>query len=309
MRKSTSVLVVAISLTILLSAARSTLGAAATDLGIRATAMSFRVGAVGTYTISVTNHGPATTDVPVHVRDLLPAGLTFAGVVNSAWSCSAAGQSVDCIFSAPLSAGVSTTFRIRVAACTAAFPSVTNTLTLDYPADTNGANNSVTKNTLVKPGTCAAPPPTVTQSRGTPVTGRTGTPTPTSTPIPSNTDLQLAKTIGSTFTVGSTAIYILTVSNLGPASTAGAVTVIDPLPSGLTFVSASGSGWSCSASGQTVSCSTSGSIAAGSNATVSLTVGVGSAAYPTVTNTATLSYAGDTNASNNTARKATTIRQ
>ncbi|PJF48083.1 MAG: DUF11 domain-containing protein, partial [Chloroflexi bacterium] len=47
--------------------------------------------------------------------------------------------------------------------------------------------------------------------------------------------------------------YTLLVTNAGPSS-ATSVTVTDNLPAGLTYVSASGSGWSCSFSAPTVTC-------------------------------------------------------
>jgi hypothetical protein len=42
---------------------------------------------------------------------------------------------------------------------------------------------------------------------------------------------------------------------------------------------------------------------------VILSVNVGGAAFPTVTNSATLFYAGDSDTSNNTAQRPTTIRR
>ena len=297
---------------LLLVTARVAAAAAPTDLGIRATAVSFRVGVIGTYTVTVANRGPSTTDAPIHVVDTLPAGLTFAGSISLTldWSCSAAGPNVDCVRVTPLDPGHSSTFRLRVAICSAAFPVATNTLILQYPADTNGANNSITKTKVVKMGTCATPPtPAPGQSTPTPVPGTPRTPTSTPTLPPTSADLMLTKTTSSTFTVGGLGLYTLSVSNLGPANTNGVITVVDPLPTGLAFVSSSGSGWTCSAAQQTVTCTTPTVLAAGSGTGVTLTVAVGSAAYPTVTNSATLSYAGDPNASNNTAQRPTTIRQ
>jgi uncharacterized repeat protein (TIGR01451 family) len=52
---------------------------------------------------------------------------------------------------------------------------------------------------------------------------------------------------------GGTITYTVQVTNAGPSS-ASAVTVTDNLPAGLTFVSATGAGWSCSFSAPTVSC-------------------------------------------------------
>jgi len=48
--------------------------------------------------------------------------------------------------------------------------------------------------------------------------------------------------------------YRLTVRNVGSAAIGGAVTVTDPVPAGLTLVSAAGAGWACGTSGQDVTC-------------------------------------------------------
>jgi uncharacterized repeat protein (TIGR01451 family) len=55
-------------------------------------------------------------------------------------------------------------------------------------------------------------------------------------------------------TVGTNFNYTLTVNNTGLA--AGTGTVTDNLPSELSYVTFSGSGWTCSAVGQAVTCTT-----------------------------------------------------
>ncbi|MDX1696932.1 MAG: hypothetical protein R3308_01530, partial [Thiohalobacterales bacterium] len=62
-------------------------------------------------------------------------------------------------------------------------------------------------------------------------------------------DLAIAKSHSGDFTVGQNGDYTLTVSNNGPSTEIGPVTVTDTLPAGLGYVSASGAGWSCSAVG------------------------------------------------------------
>ncbi len=320
-------------------AGHGALAASSADLLIRATAVSFRVGRIGRYTVTVSNKGPSATDDIITVTDTLPAGLTFVSSFGATWTCSAVGRTVTCIDTSPLKAGRTVLVRINVLVDSAALPSVTNSISVVYPGDANPANNMVTKVTSVLPGrgtpivltatpTSSTPQPTGTPT-GTPV--GTGTLAPTNTPVPNNTstptvtltptltptatptptpaatDLSIVKTSG-TFTVGMPGVYTITVSNVGTAVTNAPITVVDTLPAGLGYVSASGTGWTCSDSGQTVTCTRSDALASGAATQITLTVSVGSGAYPTVTNTATLSYADDTNATNNTARKPTTVR-
>ena len=61
--------------------------------------------------------------------------------------------------------------------------------------------------------------------------------------------IALTKHHAGDFVVGQPAAYTLTVSNTGPIATQGAITVTDPLPAGLTFVSGVGTGWTCTAVG------------------------------------------------------------
>src|SRR5262249_20854237 len=150
-----------------------------------------------------------------------------------------------------------------------AYPTVTNVATVSYAGDNNPLNNTARRPTTVRHAfpVTVIPSPTSTArtSPGVPSATQTPTrtPTPTATPTVGNvtaTDLSLVKTTGGPFTVGGNGVYLLTVTNVGSGTTNAATTVIDALPSGLSFVSASGSGWTCTASGQTVSCVTGGGI-------------------------------------------------
>jgi len=127
-------------------------------------------------------------------------------------------------------------------------------------------------------------------------------------------DLTLVKTHSGNFTIGTNGNYVLTVSNAGgAAATSGTITVTDTLPSGLSFVSGTGTGWSCSAGGQNVTCANSNSLAAGaSSPAITLTVSVGaSTAVGTnsITNTANVSVTGETNTGNNSASDPTTVNK
>jgi hypothetical protein len=120
-------------------------------------------------------------------------------------------------------------------------------------------------------------------------------------------DLALTETHIGSFTVGTNSSYTLGVSNVGSGPTTSPITLTDTLPSGLSFVSAAGTNWSCSAALQTVTCSSAGPLAPAANSSVVLTVAVASAAVPSVTNTATVSAAGDANPANNSATDPTTV--
>ena len=87
-------------------------------------------------------------------------------------------------------------------------------------------------------------------------------------------DLTIAKSHTGNFTVGVNGAYTITVSNAaGSGPTTGTITVTDTLPTGLTYVSGTGTGWSCSAVGQAVTCTTAGPLAAGASSNpITLTV-------------------------------------
>lgn len=104
-------------------------------------------------------------------------------------------------------------------------------------------------------------------------------------------DLAINKTHFGELIVGQTADFIITVTNNGPDVETGLVTVFDTLPTGLTYVSSSGSGWAVDVSGlPTVVWTHSGPVTVGGTLPpITLTVEVGAAAYPNVSNTASVS--------------------
>lgn len=116
------------------------------------------------------------------------------------------------------------------------------------------------------------------------------------------------------FTVGENGVYTIVISNIGGTASSGHIGVIDEmLPPGFTFVSATGTGWSCFLdlhqppnNNSTVTCDSSTIIAAGgSGSPVTLTVRrtVGG----TVTNTANAVGGGDTVSTNNIASDVTIV--
>jgi uncharacterized repeat protein (TIGR01451 family) len=124
-------------------------------------------------------------------------------------------------------------------------------------------------------------------------------------------DLAISKTHSGNFTVGQNGVYTLSVSNNGPNDETGTITVTDTLPAGLTYVSATGTGWTCGAVAQDVTCTHAGPLANGASLPdITLTVGVAAAAQPSVTNTAMVAGTMfDNQAGNNSSSDLTLVPQ
>jgi trimeric autotransporter adhesin len=123
-------------------------------------------------------------------------------------------------------------------------------------------------------------------------------------------DLAITKSHVGNFAVGVNGTFALQVSNLaGSQPTDFPIAVSDTLPAGLSFVSGTGTGWSCGAVGQAVTCTHPGPLSASNSLPIiSLVVGVSNTAFPSVTNTAsvtTTSY--DPNVTNNASSDVVTV--
>ncbi len=85
-----------------------------------------------------------------------------------------------------------------------------------------------------------------------------------------NIDLQVSKAaqgVGSAgLSAGSEVTWAINVVNNGADVETSMITVTDQLPATLSFISASGDGWTCSASGQDVRCETQADLAPGASA-------------------------------------------
>ena len=104
---------------------------------------------------------------------------------------------------------------------------------------------------------------------------------------------------------GGTLTYTLTVSNAGPVA-AGPTTVTDTLPAGVSFVSATGTGWTCVQSTGIVECDAA-VMPVGTAADITVTVTV-TATSGTLTNTAEVSsFLTDSNPANNSDTTVTTV--
>lgn len=104
--------------------------------------------------------------------------------------------------------------------------------------------------------------------------------------------LGVAKSHSGDFTAGANASYSLVVHNNSPNTVTGTTTVTDTLPTGLSYVSGTGTGWTCGATGSpavNVTCTTSASVAAATSLpAITLTVAVATSAPSSVDNTASV---------------------
>jgi uncharacterized repeat protein (TIGR01451 family) len=123
-----------------------------------------------------------------------------------------------------------------------------------------------------------------------------------------NANLSVTKSHVGNFQQGQNgASYSLRVANSGTATTSGAITVTDNLPTGLSFASGGGSGWSCAAAGQVVTCTSSAAIASGGNSAITVAVNVAIDAPATVVNQASVACLATCTTSGNPATDPTTI--
>ena len=227
------------------------------------------VGSNLTYTITVTNNGPAAA-TGVTVTDALPAGVTFVSTTPSQGSCSVSVLNVVTCNLGGLANAASAT--IAVVVTPNAVGALSNTATVTaVETDPNAANNSATASSTVV---------AVTADLGITVTDA---------PDPAN--------------VGSNLGYTITLTNNGPSAATG-ITVTDVLPAGVAFVSSTPSQGSCSGT-LTVICNLGG-LANAANATI--TVVVTPSAVGALSNTTTVTAVEtDPNAANNSATATTTV--
>ncbi len=125
-------------------------------------------------------------------------------------------------------------------------------------------------------------------------------------------DLRIVKTAAAPFRVSTNGVYTLRVSNgsgLNVERDDNPIVVTDVLPSGLAYVSGTGTGWTCVAAGQTVTCTHPPFLDAGQSLPdLTLTVAVTMPAAPTVGNTASVSSASlEANAADNASTVSTPV--
>jgi uncharacterized repeat protein (TIGR01451 family) len=242
-----------------------------TDIAVTKTAAAtVNAGANITYTITVTNNGQNAASTTT-LTDTLPAGTTFVSLTQAAgptFTCTT-GATINCSL-ASFPSGSSATFTLIAKTASNATGTISNT-----------ANVSTTTNETTTVNNSSTATVAVTQSA----------------------DVSIVKTGPAVITPNTNVTYTLAVSNAGP-SDAQAITVTDTIPANTTFVSASGSGFSCitpAVGGTgTVTC-TMPSLAAAANATITVVVRSSSTFGGTIANTATVSSTtADPNPANNT---------
>lgn len=224
-----------------------------------------------TYTAVVSNAGPDAANLTVF-SDNVPAAVTAVGAVCGTPTGGAVCGSVNV-------AGNSVTSTVTTLPSGG---SVTFTITGTAPQSGTLSNFA----TAIVPAGISDPddPTRIAAGNNTSATVMTVVQAP---------DLRITKTASSaSLTVGINAGFTLTPSNTGSLATSGTVTVIDTLPSGLTYVAAGsgGTGWTCTPGGQVITCTSSTVIAAGgSGNTITINVQVLSNASPGITNSANIS--------------------
>lgn len=114
-------------------------------------------------------------------------------------------------------------------------------------------------------------------------------------------DITVAKDTIGEFVKGQNGRYQITVSNKPNAGTVtGPLTMTDTLPTGVTFISASGGGWACNESSGTVTCTSNALLSAGESAPpITLDVAISKEAPgDSITNTARASTPDDADDTN-----------
>lgn len=227
------------------------------------------------YVLAVSNAGPSDVSGDIVVTDELPDGLSFVAASGGDWSCEA-GPPVTCTLPSPLTAEANAPeLRITVLVDPSAQGEITNVAGLTPPADDTDPGNDADSDAVeVQP----------------------------------EADLSIVKTHSGQAVVGQPLKFTLAVSNEGP-SLARQVTVLDPLPAGLVFESGAGEGWTCEPAAGDVRCLLAEPLAPGEDAPLlTITVTVGPAAYPSVTNAASVSStATDPTAQDNTDTDTVTV--
>ncbi len=212
------------------------------DLSITKTnnGTTYTAGTSVTYLVVVANTGPSNA-VGAQVTDNAPAGTTITG-----WTAAFAGGATG----TPSGSG-----SINQLVNVPNGGSITYTITLAVPSGFTG--------NLVNLAAVNAPAGVLDPNLGNNTAADTDTPSP-------STDLAVVKSVNTNSpNVGENVVFTLVVTNNGPSAATG-VTVLDPLPTGYSYVTDNGSGAYVSGTGTW----TIGNLAAASTATLTITAKV-----------------------------------
>ena len=120
-------------------------------------------------------------------------------------------------------------------------------------------------------------------------------------------DLEITKSHAEYFKDGQPGAYAIRVRNLGPGPTTGPIVVTDMLPPELTFISASGPDWTCSAAASTVTCVSNAVLLPGRERSIDLRVRAKWLGRNLVVNEVTVDTEGDDDLTNNRADDPTIV--
>lgn len=209
-----------------------------------------------TYSMVVDNNGDLVAD-NVHALATVPSGMSFVSATSSAGTCAYSAPNVDCSVGSVAASGagpVSINVVMRVTAAGGSTLTSTASVTTSS-VETNTGNNSISQGTTVSNGA----------------------------------DLALAVTASPDPVNGSGIItYTLQGTNLGPNGAQNSK-IVNTLPPGVTYISAAGTGWSCSQVGQVVTCDRTGTDAVGNYPPLTIEGRVTGAGSGTISNIATIS--------------------
>ncbi len=204
-----------------------------------------------TFEITVCNDGDHLCRGPVSVIDSLPSGVTFVSGSGGGWAFTESGGVVTCDHQnsgglAPGDCLPTIELEVEIGSMDETGDVITNCASTEYD-DVDPDNNRDCIDVPVRPAD--------TDCDG----------------------LNIDKRTASQFTYGDQATYEIDVCNHKEKQCDGRVSVTDELPDGISFVSASGSGWTASVSGGTVTAVHSNGAGLGPGAclpTLELTVDV-----------------------------------
>jgi uncharacterized repeat protein (TIGR01451 family) len=219
-----------------------------------------------TYTVTVHNGGPDSAAAS-SMADTIPAGTTF---VSASVGCNETGGVVTCPVAALTSGSSDSAFSITVEAVTAGTPTNDVAVTPDTPADPDLTNNSASETTTIN--------------------------------NPPSTDLSVAQSDSpDPAYLGGQITYTTTVTNNGPDSAPDAQ-LVDTIPAGTSFVSASSG---CNNVSGTVTCDLN-TILNGATPQVQVTVSADATGTPSNEVTASTSIT-DSDSSNDSSTEGTLI--